>query len=531
MNLKKIIVYLKNLVLLIRKNLTKENIIKTVNHLKAKQFYIPDIKYFFSKENYQAQKSKFSSVKTEESQLRFIIKKEILSHIYTYKYIIAFILFVVLLLFSTFLNVEYYKTRQELYKVNDKFAKEHLSGILDREIKPNENWKYMDIFYDLSYSKGYFQAKKPNPYTIFMDGTERSYVDLYNIKMESYTGGSREIYLNPFLKLFLAPNIFYIISIVVSLFSLLFVFDSICGEKEQGTLKLMLTNSVSRATIIIGKWVGGFVAAVLPFIISLLIAFIYIIFSGVITLSLELAITLLLFIIVTLVYISFYFNLGIFISTMTSRSSTALIVAVFVWTTLALVYPNVLPFLGKVAFPAPSEDKIIAERWAIRQEYEKRIKRVELNAQHRVEGKAKKKIKELEKEMHDQTRKLDNYYMRKIKNQETTSRVFGYLSVNSCYTFFSARLFGVDIEKARNFYGSLKKMQSDFKMKADGLRRKYSEKGKRIPANELPRLYQYISGSFSNWAGAFPIEFLLLLFFNILLFMLTFQKFINYDLQ
>lgn len=49
-------------------------------------------------------------------------------------------------------------------------------------------------------------------------------------------------YENPLLRLFTTPDYAYIINIVISLLAMLFVFDSICGEKEQGTLKLLLAN-------------------------------------------------------------------------------------------------------------------------------------------------------------------------------------------------------------------------------------------------------------------------------------------------
>ena len=47
--------------------------------------------------------------------------------------------------------------------------------------------------------------------------------------------------------------------------ALLFGFDQISREQENGTLKLMLANSVSRATLLAGKWIGNFLSLAVPF--------------------------------------------------------------------------------------------------------------------------------------------------------------------------------------------------------------------------------------------------------------------------
>ena len=49
----------------------------------------------------------------------------------------------------------------------------------------------------------------------------------------------------------------FIIGYVLSLIALLFTFDAVSSERERGTLRLMLANSVPRHTILIGKFLGG----------------------------------------------------------------------------------------------------------------------------------------------------------------------------------------------------------------------------------------------------------------------------------
>ena len=42
------------------------------------------------------------------------------------------------------------------------------------------------------------------------------------------------------------------------LLAIVFGYDAICGEKERGTLRLMLSCSVPRDTVLLAKWIGGF---------------------------------------------------------------------------------------------------------------------------------------------------------------------------------------------------------------------------------------------------------------------------------
>ena len=56
----------------------------------------------------------------------------------------------------------------------------------------------------------------------------------------------------------------FIVKVVLSLFAILLTFDAICGEREGGTLKLVLSNAVPRDRVILGKLVGGFLALVVP---------------------------------------------------------------------------------------------------------------------------------------------------------------------------------------------------------------------------------------------------------------------------
>ena len=53
--------------------------------------------------------------------------------------------------------------------------------------------------------------------------------------------------------------------------AILFTFDAIAGEREQGTLRLTLSNSVARDFVLVGKFLGAFLSIGIPFVIAVLI--------------------------------------------------------------------------------------------------------------------------------------------------------------------------------------------------------------------------------------------------------------------
>ncbi len=66
---------------------------------------------------------------------------------------------------------------------------------------------------------------------------------------------------------FPAPDFLYVVRVVLSLVALLFGFDQISREREQGTLKLLLSGPVSRARVLAGKWLGNFLSLAVPFLL------------------------------------------------------------------------------------------------------------------------------------------------------------------------------------------------------------------------------------------------------------------------
>lgn len=63
----------------------------------------------------------------------------------------------------------------------------------------------------------------------------------------------------------------FIIKIVFSLFAIIFTFDAICWERANGTLTLMCSNSVSRSSVLLGKYLGACGTLLTPLVVGLIL--------------------------------------------------------------------------------------------------------------------------------------------------------------------------------------------------------------------------------------------------------------------
>jgi len=79
---------------------------------------------------------------------------------------------------------------------------------------------------------------------------------------------------NPHLSLFGGVDFLFNVMFVVSLAALIFTYDSISGEKQAGTLALMIANAVPRSRILLSKIVGNYVVLLIPLTFSTLISLI-----------------------------------------------------------------------------------------------------------------------------------------------------------------------------------------------------------------------------------------------------------------
>ncbi|MGD2246589.1 MAG: ABC transporter permease, partial [Candidatus Aminicenantes bacterium] len=162
---------------------------------------------------------------------------------------------------------------------------------------------------------------------------------------------------NPLLNIFTSLDLTLVYKIVISLLAMLFAFDAVSGEKQKGTLRLLISQGASRFKIILGKYFGNMLTLLASFFFSLFIAFLIIIIHFPNLSRLD-WVRILLFAVLTLFYISVFFLLGLVISALTQKASHSLIFCLFIWIFLVIIVPNLSTYLATVLKPTPPEKTV-----------------------------------------------------------------------------------------------------------------------------------------------------------------------------
>jgi len=304
--------------------------------------------------------------------LKDIIKKEILDHLLSAKFVFMFIICFVLILLSFYMGVAGYLADKKIY--DDDIAWDRLAWA------PPNNYNLL-----LTGSLKVYRA--PQTLGAIVKGVEDAAGRVsHTVLSEEVSLGESKYQSNPLTSVFGAFDLMFIVKMALSLFAILLIYDTICGEKEKGTLKLSLSNSVPRDRLLLGKFIGGFISLCIPLLLPMMIGLIYLSLHPMIVLTGEdwqrLGFIFLMF----LLYLTVFFCLGMLVSSLTARSATSLIILLFVWSVWGIVVPKASVIIAGMLRPIPVANEIYAQKTAsskqVTQDFAPRDQ--ELQAQHNI---------------------------------------------------------------------------------------------------------------------------------------------------
>jgi len=241
--------------------------------------------------------------------LKNIIQKEILNNIFSARFIVTFLLLVIIVLATSVILTNDYVRKQE------EFSR-----------RQTELENYLRDYAHFNRIGGVINpAQPPLAFYSLIRGIS------LELNIEEFDN-------DPLPVMFPLIDLTFIVTILLSLIALLFSYDAICGEKEDGTLKLMLSNRISRVKILLGKTIGG----TLTLLISDWGALGLIVFSAVL-------------------YVTLFYCLGILISSRHKSGSSSIMTSLFVWVLFILVIPSLTPYMASFFAKTPSKIKIDRE--------------------------------------------------------------------------------------------------------------------------------------------------------------------------
>ena len=285
--------------------------------------------------------------------LTTLIRRELLDNLMTFRFAAAVLIMLLLVVANTFVLIKDYERRLEAYNT-----------VLKTEHRRSQELK--------TYSGGRLNvARPPNPLSIFNVGLDKRLGNeiwiSHGFVPTLWDTGTYKL-TNPLLNLFTSIDIVFIFEVVLSLIALIFAYDAIAGERERGTLRLVVTHPVRRGQILLAKYISAMLCLLVPLLMSLLLAVILLTTSTFISLSMGDFLRIGGIILSSIVYLSVFYLIGMLISAVTRRTGTALMLAMFVWGFWVLVYPNAV--LAAIAPPQTSQTRMVSAYEEIKQIWE-----------------------------------------------------------------------------------------------------------------------------------------------------------------
>jgi ABC-type transport system involved in multi-copper enzyme maturation permease subunit len=452
-----------------------------------------------------------------------LVRREIVGNVLSLRFLVTLILFFSLILVSVFVMTTEHAGRMQSYEASHSAHRDALSKIADI----GEASQQLD---ELLLNQGVYGDIRPPELAVFVDGLSGDLPTQVHAAAFNERRVDDTFYENPVVTLFTSPDIGYIINIVVSLLALLFVFDAICGEKERGTLKITLSNSVPRDLVLLGKWIGGYVSLAAPFVVALLAGVAYVHLTGALVITDDILQRLLWMLLVSLLYVSLFFTLGLMISALTHRASTSLIISLFVWICWILVIPNLAPVIARIVYPVPSPEKIAAESVAIEQETDLRLQRVSQSTlSYGREG--QKMQEDIRQEGERRQDKLERYYQEEFRAQTEASMTLSRLSPASSYRYATTELSGTGVHLFAGFRKGYDRFREDFEEYSQDLfqRRGDDRLGDDwFQKDEVPT-FEIARDRLNDVLDRITFDLLLLVMYNLLFFMGSYMFFLRYD--
>ena len=284
--------------------------------------------------------------------LGHLIKKEILEHLMSLRFSIATVLCLIVILCSL-----YVRGRQYLQNLDDY----HQDTVATRTDMENERWPWRMAF-------GWKEVNlSPTPMKIFVRGIDRDNRVTMKIASNDTALEMLPDLVNTTEPLFPELDLVFFTGIIMSLLALIFGYDLVCGEKERGTLKLVLSYNIPRDQVLLAKWVGGYVTLVLPYLIAVLAMMILLMTQPGIVLSSGQWNRLIGLVFLSLLYIASVYSLAVWISTITHRASTSIIILATLWVVLILAIPNLSPHVARLMTSNENTLDLNADRLAQRE--------------------------------------------------------------------------------------------------------------------------------------------------------------------
>jgi ABC-type transport system involved in multi-copper enzyme maturation permease subunit len=344
-----------------------------------------------------------------------IIKREILEHLQSLQFIILLVLSIILFAMNGWVTVR--KHREQMSRYNQAVT----------ETSHYHSTQRTSLY------------MRPNPLVLLADGGSRHQPSGYTLEPK---GRLTPLPVGP--KNFKMPDVTeldwaFIVKVIFSLYALLLAFRAVSGEKEIGTLCLVLSNALRRSQLLVAKYASILITIGIPLVAGGLISLFVVSIFLPDALSLTIAPRIGLTVLMAFFYLSIFAILGLFVSSLVSRSSVVLLILLSTWIILVVVVPNISGILSDKLARVPSEyqtarqvSSILQEQvWGRIEKVRERAKNGELTTEEAI----KKETDSAFEKGQDDVRKHYALYENAMKHRAGLTRNISRLSPTALFQY------------------------------------------------------------------------------------------------
>ncbi len=388
-----------------------------------------------------------------------LIRKEIMQHVLSVRFVA--LLLMCLLLIPLTLSINYRNYHQNLVDYQESVK---LANIEEKTINPK-----MQLEPELEVSKLFL---KPTPLSVFANGLGDALPSHLGMTRNGITQGPPALVSDSLSYLLGHLDFLFLVGTVFSLLALLFTFDAVAGEREAGTLRITLANSLPRDLFLWSKLIGGYIVFIVPFLVSFLFGLLVLVWQGFPLGEPEIFPRVFSLTLASLLYIAVFFAIGTVISTYLDNSKTALIAAFTVWVFAVLITPRVGFIAAKFIAPTRTSQSVYLEKTALRENFNAELEEKKRDIRKEVRKdrpqpsvevdwwefgeKVDEQIQPLEEEFRqkfkEHTDKIDRNYQREKKYQEQVGETLSRITPTSSLTYLATNLTQTGKRKRNDYF-------------------------------------------------------------------------------
>ncbi len=271
-----------------------------------------------------------------------IALKELYNNLVSSRFVIGFLLCLVLIPFTMVVSINDYRIQQKAYEIEKKQADENNVVKVYSALRPEI-------------------VKPPEPLSIFSRGISYNVGNKVKILFGTkpmLTEGRNSVRDNPLLNAYFSLDFVTVTAIILSLLALLFTYDSCTREREQGTLKLILASSLNRWKLLLGKILGTAMTLLPVILFCYILSALIILFHPAVSFTAGEWLRIGVMFMMSVMCFAFFMSLGVFISSRLRSSMTSIVVCLFIWITALFVIPNMAVYSGQSFVERDTQENI-----------------------------------------------------------------------------------------------------------------------------------------------------------------------------